>query len=325
MDFTLDFSHLYATVARSLSIIGKRSTDDKGNRIFADITLGSREQAIAYDFFTTAVIDLCTELSKFMTAEVRNFPAFAQTVYTDFWSTESPASLAPLITASGQLLYNPDTNKLHTSSITYPFSAINPDTDSLFAYSDNFYKWNGNQLTQLDVEDTAALSPEQMESATEISSFNTDPESEQASQPGIYLYYNNAVYCSSRSASFSQGEALPAGSVVVDLQGRAYVRQSNTLVNVPAGAQESVTISIDVPANWNTALEPSLLQALKNYCVAYALYSWFVITAPRIAEKHLLDAKNMIAAVIRLAHEKTPPKEVLPFKYPTASTTDYPT
>ncbi len=325
MDFTLDFSYLYATVARSLSIIGKRSTDDKGNRIFADITLGSREQAVAYDFFTTAVIDLCTELSKFMTAELHDLPEYTQTVYTTFWSTESPASLAPLITASDQLLYNPSANTLHTSSLSYPFSATTPDTDSLFDYNGNFYKWDGDELPQLTDEETALLSTEQREAATRLSFFNTDPASVQASQAGIYIYYNNAVYCSSRSASFSQGVTLPAGSVVVDPQGRAYLRQSDTLLNIPAGAQESVTISIDVPANWNTALITSLSQALKNYCVAYALYSWFVITAPRIAEKYLLDAKNMIAAVIRIAHEKTPPKEVLPFKHPTASFTDYTT
>ena len=57
MNITIDFGTLYTIVARSLSVIGKHSTDNEGNRLFADITLGSREKAIMADFFNTAFVD----------------------------------------------------------------------------------------------------------------------------------------------------------------------------------------------------------------------------------------------------------------------------
>ena len=66
---TFDYTELYGKVSRSLSIIGKRSTDDHGNRLFADITLGSREKDIVEDYFRQAVIDLAAEMEAFITAE----------------------------------------------------------------------------------------------------------------------------------------------------------------------------------------------------------------------------------------------------------------
>lgn len=69
MVVTLVNSTLYDIVERSLSVIGKRSTDDKGNLLFTDITLGSREVPLIYDYFRQAFIDLATELSAFITAQ----------------------------------------------------------------------------------------------------------------------------------------------------------------------------------------------------------------------------------------------------------------
>lgn len=147
MNISIDYPTLYATVARSLSIIGKRSTDDNGNLLFKDITLGSLEKPIVYDFFATAFIDLSTELSQFVTAEV----------HTDL------------------------------------------------------------------------------------------------------------------------------------------------------GGADTITLTVTVPDNWNTALTTALTQALKAYCVSYALYSWFIITAPRISAKYSEDCTRLLAAVIRLIHEKKTP------------------
>ena len=136
---TFDYTALYAKVSRSLSIIGKRSADDQGNRLFADITLGSREKDIIEDYFRQAVIDLAAEMEAFITGET------------------------------------------------------------------------------------------------------------------------------------------------------------------------STTITITLPSNHNDALNTFIGNSCDEYCVSYALYSWFTITAPRISEKYLGDMKRQLSAVVRLIHEKSAP------------------
>lgn len=135
----LNFSDLYETTSRSLSIIGKRSVDDNGNLLFKDITLGTNEKEIIYDYFQQAIIDLMAETAAFISA-----------------STE-----------------------------------------------------------------------------------------------------------------------------------------------------ESITLTL--PTNHNTALEPFITKACRAYCVSFALYSWFTITAPRIASRYLDDCKRQLSAVIRITYEKTAP------------------
>lgn len=136
---TFDYTALYGKVSRSLSIIGKRSTDEQGNRLFADITLGSRETEIIEDYMRQAVIDLAAEMEAFVTGE----------------------------------------------------------TDT--------------------------------------------------------------------------------------------------------------TITITLPSNHNSALETFIGKSCDEYCVSYALYSWFTVTAPRIAEKYLGDMKRQLSAVVRLINERKAP------------------
>ncbi len=140
MVITLTYADLYDTVERSLSIIGKRSTDDNGNRLFTDITLGSRETVLIHDYFRQAVIDLSTETAAFITA----------------------------------------------------------------------------------------------------------------------------------------------------------------------GSETAITLSF--PTNYNSALETFIQDSCKAYCVSFALYSWFTVTAPRIAEKYLADCNRQLKAVIRLIHDKKAPE-----------------
>lgn len=68
MVITLDYTALQAKVERSLSVIGKRMTDDKGERLFTDITVSTKEKEIISDFFRQAVIDLAAELTAFISA-----------------------------------------------------------------------------------------------------------------------------------------------------------------------------------------------------------------------------------------------------------------
>lgn len=72
MQINIEYSSLYEVVERSLSVIGKRSTDDQGNLLFKDITLGSRETALIYDYFRAAIVHIAAELEKYVSLEQVN-------------------------------------------------------------------------------------------------------------------------------------------------------------------------------------------------------------------------------------------------------------
>lgn len=55
-------------------------------------------------------------------------------------------------------------------------------------------------------------------------------------------------------------------------------------------------------------------KAIRLYCVSYSLYSWFSFSLPRLADKYNKDCETLMAAIIRMVHEK---------KSPEASETDY--
>ena len=143
MEITLEYETILETVRRSLSVIGKRSIDDKGNRLFTDITVGTNEEPLITDYLRQAVIDLTTELSPF----------------------------AP----------------------------------------------------------------------------------------------------------------------------------------VPEASAEGVTLYLDVPTNHNEDMQPFVQQCCEAYCVSYALYSWFTVTAPRLVAKYQADCTRQAGALVRLIHEKTAP------------------
>ena len=66
MNITISYPALYDTVSRSLSIIAKRSVDDKGVPLFKDITLGTNEQKIITDYFRQAVLDIVAAAAAFV-------------------------------------------------------------------------------------------------------------------------------------------------------------------------------------------------------------------------------------------------------------------
>ena len=143
MEITLEYETLTETVKRSLSVIGKRSIDDKGNLLFTDITVGTNEEPLITDYLRQAVIDLSTELSPF--------------------------------------------------------------------------------------------------------------------------------------------------------------------AEVPEVSPEGITLYIDLPTNHAETVEPFLQQCCEAYCVSYALYSWFTVTAPRLVAKYQADCSRQSEALIRLLHEKSAP------------------
>lgn len=307
MEITLNFNTLYDKVARSLSIIGKRSIDDNGNLLFRDITLSTREHEIINDFFVSAFTELCAELNKFITAEVQNYSGFNENVYISFW-TELPASaFVNQVTANGQYLYNYTSHKLYRASLSFPYQVA---TGGLLAvHNGTYYLWNGaSALTQLTEEQAAELTDEEKSEAAVITFFNVDQDDSQAvvSSPGVYLYDGVALYVSVRSCFFSE-VSLDASTIYYDMANVPYQWLYGTLQRLAGNTTEGIKLTVTTPDNWNSALDLSVRQSLFNYCVAYALYSWFTITAPRIAEKYLADTGRQLSALRMLIHEKKPP------------------
>ena len=98
MTITINFTNLHDVVARTLSIIGKRSTDEKGSRIFTDITLGTNEKELISDYFRQAVIDLSAETEEFITGS-SDATASAPTITLTF-PTNHTSQLEPFIQKS---------------------------------------------------------------------------------------------------------------------------------------------------------------------------------------------------------------------------------
>ena len=304
-NFTFDYGALYEVVARQLSIIGKRSISDDGKPLFEDITIGTRERGIMSDFFTNAFVSLTSQLSPFITAAQGRYIEDAVNLFITFWTNQAASAFENQITATGQLLYRYDTGNLYSSVLDYPFEVAMVESGTLFVMDGDYYRWVSLTLTQLTEEEVAELTPEEKAAAKTIS-YNADPETVTVYEEDIYLYYNGAIYVSARDAFF-ESETIPANAVFIDPSGRAFIREGNTLIQVFMGIDSYMDITLTVPDNWNNALTLPLETALKNYCIAYAIYSWFTVTAPAIAQKYVSDAQNQLTAVVRIIHEKKEP------------------
>ena len=74
---------------------------------------------------------------------------------------------------------------------------------------------------------------------------------------------------------------------------------------ITSSSDNSMTLTF--PDNHNTSLDVFISNSCNNYCVAYALYSWFTVTAPRLSEKYLGDCNRDIGAIIRMTNNKKAP------------------
>ena len=89
-----------------------------------------------------------------------------------------------------------------------------------------------------------------------------------------------------------------------------YIRQA--VLDIAAETAAFITdsetnITLTFPDNHNDQLDPFIQKSCDAYCVSFALWSWFTITAPRIADRYLEDCKRQLAAIIRLIHDKMAP------------------
>lgn len=90
-----------------------------------------------------------------------------------------------------------------------------------------------------------------------------------------------------------------------------YIRQAvidistETAALITAGTMTQITLTF--PSNHNSVLESFIQQSCEAYCVSFALWSWFNITAPRIAERYQQDCRRQLGSIIRLTNEKKAP------------------
>ena len=295
---TISYGDLYTVLARSLSIIGKRANDEQGRNIFGTITLGTAERDLANDFFSSAFTEICAAIRHFVTTEINNTTPTGTTQNVDFWVPDgtSESSLVPLVTSSGQLEYNYGTHALRQTTVSYRWDTYPVSSTDVFVYDSVYYDYLMNVIE----EPTEA----QIEAAITLDYMGSRPT---VNSEGL-IAYDNGFYVSSKSVTFS--DATPSDTTVyINPYGSYYRWEYGSMQYEPSGIATNVELVVTVPDNWNTALVYSLRQALYNYCIAYALFSWFTVTAPHISQKYLLDTQRQMAAIIGMIHEKTDPQE----------------
>lgn len=65
-------------------------------------------------------------------------------------------------------------------------------------------------------------------------------------------------------------------------------------VRLETPTSTTYTIRFTLSNDANPDLEDSIKQAVTEYLVAYSLYSWFTVTAPRLYQKYLTDSQNAL-------------------------------
>ena len=82
----------------------------------------------------------------------------------------------------------------------------------------------------------------------------------------------------------------------------------NGVINSVGGDEELITsINVLLPSNYNDGLEALAQRTFKAYCVAYALYSWFTITAPTLAGKYEKMSQQHLDEIVSLIYSKKAP------------------
>ena len=213
------------------------------------------------------------------------------------------------MTANGQYLYNYSSHKLYQASLAFPYQTVTPPAGGMLTiHEGTYYSWDGTDLTELTEEQVTALTEEQKAAAKTITFFYVDYDDTYAAvaSPGVYLFDGVSLYVSTRQSSFTE-VAMSATTVYYDPGNTPYQWQYGTLQRLAEDSTEGIQLTITTPDNWNSALEMAVRQTLFNYCVSYALYSWFTVTAPRISDKYLADTTQQLSALRQLIHEKKPP------------------
>ena len=70
-----------------------------------------------------------------------------------------------------------------------------------------------------------------------------------------------------------------------------------------------IDLKLMLPDDYNTALDTTIGNAIDNFCTDYSLYSWFVITAPRISEKYRAGANAHLQLIVSMLFHRQAAKE----------------
>lgn len=91
---------------------------------------------------------------------------------------------------------------------------------------------------------------------------------------------------------------------------QAIINLATELVGVVTqSSDDTLTLTFNLPTNHHLSQETFIKEACFFFCVSYALYSWFTVTAPAIASKYQEDCNRQLSAVIRQAFHKKEPDE----------------
>lgn len=88
-----------------------------------------------------------------------------------------------------------------------------------------------------------------------------------------------------------------------------------------SAATSATSITLTFPTNQNSALSTPLTNACTEYCVAYALWSWFNATHKGIAEKYHDDCQRLLSDIFMMIHTKTAPSASADPSNPTVTVT----
>lgn len=141
------------------------------------------------------------------------------------------------------------------------------------------------------------------------------------SQPSISATVSRSLSIIGKRAVDDNGNLLfkdiTLGSNETDLIGDYISNAVTALVTELGGFVSSYTpeadkLTVTLPSNHNSQLDPFIKKSFINYVVAYCLYSWFTITAPKIADKYQGDMTMQLKSLIRMMNEKNAPSKLSP-------------
>lgn len=88
------------------------------------------------------------------------------------------------------------------------------------------------------------------------------------------------------------------------------VISSNLIViNYPAAIPETLTVTLNMPANFNPAVEESLSSSMHSYIVSNAVAAWFALTNPEESDVYLKASAALAERISIMLMERIRPSK----------------
>lgn len=81
-------------------------------------------------------------------------------------------------------------------------------------------------------------------------------------------------------------------------------------VTLETPTDTSYTILLTLDDDHNDKLHDTIKEAIKEYIVAFSLYAWFTVTAPRLYQKYLADSQNALSYLTYQVYHHQRPSEL---------------